>query len=175
MENYSRKLRHAFWQQRSTKNMNEQNIKSGKSFWGYGIAAVYSIFAVAMISFVAFTMTQKVELVAPDYYTKEIGYEQQIDRERQTNKLTQAMTCQLIQEGKFIKIQFPNKNAAVEGTIKLYRPSDSLLDFSVPVKPDEQGLQSFSTAKMATGAWRVKVSWETDGQEFYQEFLLHLT
>ena len=155
--------------------MNEQNINSGKSFWGYGIAAVYSVFAVLMISFVAFTMTQKIELVATDYYTKEIGYEQRINRERQTSKLAQAMTCQLSQDGKFIKIQFPNKNAAVEGTIKLYRPSDSLLDFSFPVEPDEEGLQLFSTAKMATGAWRVKVSWETNGQEFYQEFLLHLT
>ncbi len=155
--------------------MIEQNIKSGKSFWGYGIAAVYSIFAVVMISFVAFTLTQKVELVAPDYYAKEIRYEQQINRERQTNKLAQAMTCQLSQDGKFIKIQFPNKNAAVEGTIKLYRPSDSLLDFSFPVEPDEEGLQLFSTAKMARGAWRVKVSWATDGKEFYQEFLLHLT
>ena len=154
--------------------MHEQNIKSGQSFWGYGIAAVYSVFAVVMIGFVAFTMTQKVELVAPDYYTKEIGYEQQINRERQTNKLTQAMSCQLIQDGKFIKIQFPNKNAAVEGTIKLYRPSDSLMDFSVPVEPDEEGLQLFSTAKMAHGAWRVKISWASEGHEFYNEFLLHL-
>ena len=153
---------------------NEKKDNSRKSFWGYGIAAVYTIFAVATLSFVAFTMTQKIELVAPDYYTKEIGYEQQINRERQSNALIQKITCQLSQDNQYIKVQFPNKHTAVEGTIKLYRPSESLLDFNLPVEPDEEGLQLFSTAKMARGAWRVKISWAAEGREFYNEFLLHL-
>ncbi len=149
-------------------------IKNDQSLWGYGIAAVYTIFAIATITFVAFAMTQKIELVAPDYYKNEIGYEQQINRVRQTNNLIQPITCQLSQDGKYLKIQFPPRHTAVEGTIKLYRPSESMLDFTLPIDPDEDGLQLIETAKMKRGAWRVQISWAMKGREFYNEFPLQL-
>lgn len=146
----------------------------GKSLWGYGIAAVYSIFALATLGIVAFTMTQKVELVAKDYYAQEVKYEQQINRVRQTNNLNQGLTCQLSTEGKFIALQFPRKLAAIQGKIVLYRPSESALDLEFAVAPDKDDLQLISTAKLVKGFWRVKVSWAAEGSEFYNEFLLQI-
>jgi hypothetical protein len=155
----------------------QSETTSRKSLWGYGIAAIYTIFALATLSFVAFTMTQKVELVAPDYYAQEVAYERQIHRERQTNELAQELaqqvTCELSADGQFIKLQFPPQ-AAVRGTIHLYRPSESALDVQFALVPDADGTQTIPTAKLSKGLWRVKVTWSSEGREFYHEFKLQV-
>ena len=140
--------------------------KNRKSLWGYGIAAVYTAFALATLGVVAFTMTQKVELVSPDYYAKEVKYDQQINR--QANALAQAVTCTLV--GQFVKLQFPAP--AAHGTILFYRPSESALDQEFAIAPDADGSQLLSTAKLAKGVWRVKVTWSSEGRDFYHEFIV---
>ncbi len=141
-----------------------------KSLWGWGIAAVYTIFAVATLGFVAFTMRQKVELVTTDYYAKEVVYEDQINRVRQSNDLATPVICQLTADGKFVQVQFPAELQSVRGEITLYRPSESSLDMKVAAQPNKQGIQMIPTAKLAHGAWRVKINWSAEGREFYNEF-----
>jgi hypothetical protein len=152
--------------------MQEQQPR--KSLWGYGVAAVYSLFALATLSFVAFTMTQKVELVANDYYAQEVAYEKQIRREQQTKDLEKQMTCELTADHQFIHLQLPAEMKAAQGTILLYRPSESALDQELKLKLDGNGSQTISTAKLSKGAWRVKVTWSHAGREFYHEFLLQV-
>lgn len=144
--------------------------KNHKSLWGYGIAAVYTTFALATLGIVAFTMTQKVELVAQDYYAKEVKYEQQINRQRQTNGLEQQLTCALSADGQFVKLQFPAQ--AAHGTILFYRPSESALDQEFVIAPEANDAQLLPTAKLAKGVWRVKVTWSSEGHEFYNEFIV---
>jgi nitrogen fixation protein FixH len=148
--------------------------KPRKSLWGYGIAAVYTTFALATLSFVAFTMTQKVELVATDYYAQEVAYEKQIQRVRETRDLANAVTCALTADGQFIRLQMPPEMAAAQGTVLLYRPSESALDQELKLNLDDDGSQTISTAKLTKGAWRVKVTWAHAGREFYSEFLLQV-
>lgn len=148
--------------------------KPRKSLWGYGIAAVYSTFALATLAFVAFTMTQKVELVSNDYYAQEIAYEGQINRQRQTNDLEKQVTCELSADRQFIHLQMPAEMTTAQGTILLYRPSESALDQELKLSLDKSGSQAISTAKLSKGAWRVKVTWSHEGREFYNEFLLQV-
>lgn len=144
----------------------------GKSLWGYGVAAVYSAFALATLGVVAFTMTQKVELVSHDYYAKEVAYERQIARERQTNALPDPVTCGVSADGQFIQVRFPA--SAARGTILLYRPSTSDLDQEFTIAPNADGTQNVATAKLPKGRWRVKVTWSLEGREFYNEFVVNL-
>ncbi len=148
----------------------EPTKKSRQSLWGYGIAVVYTVFAVATLSFVAFTMTHKVELVSKDYYAQEVAYEKQIQRVRQTKQWTPEIACALSTDGKFIRLQMPAQTAAVQGTILLYYPADSALDRDLELALNKDGIQSIPTAKLARGLWRVKVTWSLGGREFYNEF-----
>ncbi len=148
--------------------------KPRKSLWGYGIAAVYTTFALATLSFVAFTMTQKVELVAPDYYAQEVAYEKQIQRLRQTQDEGHQITCELTADGQFIRLQMPPDMTTAQGTILLYRPSASALDREVKLNLDRNGRQMISTAQLSKGAWRVKLTWAHEGREFYREFWLQV-
>ncbi|HEX4946519.1 MAG TPA: FixH family protein [Blastocatellia bacterium] len=152
----------------------ETTNKPGKSLWGYGVTAVYTIFALATLGFVAFTMTQKVDLVAPDYYAQEIAYEGQINRLRQTQDLAQQITCTLTPDRQFIQLQMPPQTTGARGRILLYRPSSSALDWELELAPQPDGTQNIPTAKLPKGAWRVKVTWSHEGREFYNEFLLQV-
>lgn len=148
--------------------------KPRKSLWGYGIAAVYTTFALATLSFVAFTMTQKVELVATDYYAQEVAYEKQIQRVRETRDLANQVTCELTADGQSIRLQMPPDMTAAQGTVLLYRPSESALDQEMKLNLDHNGSQTISTVRLTKGAWRVKVTWSHEGREFYSEFLLQV-
>lgn len=148
--------------------------KPRKSLWGYGIAAVYTTFALATLSFVAFTMTQKVELVAPDYYAQEVAYEKQIQRLRQAQDEGHQITCELTADGQSIRLQMPPHMVAAQGTILLYRPSASALDREVKLNLERDGRQMISTAQLSKGAWRVKLTWSHEGREFYREFWLQV-
>lgn len=153
---------------------NKPENKQQKSLWGYGIAAVYTTFALATLGVVAFTMTQKVELVSSDYYTKEVKYEQQINRQRRTNALEQPVSCTVSEDGQFVRIEFPVKNAAVQGAILFYHPSESALDQEFQIHSDDKGVQLLPTAKLAKGAWHIKITWSAEGRDFYNEFTVRL-
>src|SRR5581483_9870995 len=124
--------------------MPPDNTAQRKSLWGYGIAAVYSIFALATLGVVAFSLTQKVEQV----------------------------TCQLTTDGRFIEARFPAALTDVRGTLTLYRPSDSSLDREVTLAPDAGGRQLIPADKLAKGYWRAKLHWQSGGRGYYNEYSL---
>ena len=51
--------------------------------WGTGIAAVYTVFALATTGFVTFAMSQRVDLVSSDYYAQSLRQDQRIAAEQQ--------------------------------------------------------------------------------------------
>jgi hypothetical protein len=151
---------------------NTPSVRKGKSLWGWGIAAVYTTFALSTLGFVAFTMTHRIELVAPDYYQQEIDYQQQIDRLKRSRNPQQQATCMLARDGKFIEVQFPAAIKGVQGRLHLYRPSDSRMDRSIDLAPDAENRQLIPAEKLTNGLWRIKLNWQTQGQSYFQEFTL---
>ncbi|HWQ34696.1 MAG TPA: FixH family protein [Blastocatellia bacterium] len=145
-----------------------------KSMWGWGIAIVYGLFALGTLGVVAFTMTQKIELVSPDYYAKEVAYERQIERIRQADAIEQQVACELSRDGRIIEVRLPAAMSDARGTVTFYRPSSSAMDREVPLAPDASGVQRIPTDRLAAGFWRVRLLWKSQGREYYREFTLQL-
>jgi hypothetical protein len=143
-----------------------------KSYWGWGIAAVYTAFALSTLGFVAFTMRHKVELVSKDYYAREVAYERQIQREREARAVADRVACSMTDDGRFIKLSFPAEQGKVRGTLTLYRPSDSALDREIKLDVDPSGAQLIPAGALARGRWRARLQWQAEGREFYKEFVL---
>lgn len=151
--------------------MTEKEAKSkGKSMWGWGIAAVYTVFALGTLGVVAFTMTQRIDLVSEDYYQKELKYEQQIDRARNTSDLQSQLGCVTVDGGQAIKLQFPAGMREIKGNVLLYRPSVSGIDRELEIKVGPDGAQLIPVSKLKPGLWKAKVSWSSEGREYYNEF-----
>ena len=76
--------------------------------------------------------------------------------------------------GSQIKFQFPVDLGVPQGEIHFFCPSDSKLDFRIPIKADSEYQQFISTEQLKSGLWRIKVDWQAGGQPYFKELALAL-
>lgn len=140
-----------------------------KFTWGTGILLVIIIFLIAIISFVFFSRTQKVNLVEEDYYPKELNFDTQIEKQSNTEALTEKIRFTV--SDSVIVVDFPAfvEEEMVEGTIQVYRPSDFEEDLLYTIELDSGGMQYIPTEGLLPGRYIIKVDWSFDGKEYYQE------
>ncbi|MGB0525752.1 MAG: FixH family protein [Flammeovirgaceae bacterium] len=134
-----------------------------KFHWGHGITLVIVSFMAMILYFVFDSFNYQSELVAPDYYAKEVAYQEQIE------KMKNAQHVQL--ETKYTKagllIEYPQN--AIQGKLHFFRPSDKNLDFEVVINPDSLGTQLIDPTQLAMGFWRIKAEWKHQDKSFYSE------
>ncbi|HSH17350.1 MAG TPA: FixH family protein, partial [Verrucomicrobiae bacterium] len=53
------------------------------------------------------------------------------------------------------------------GSIQIYRPSDAALDRQVEFAPDTTGAQRIDAREMVSGLWKLKITWQVGGEEFF--------
>jgi len=140
-----------------------------KFSWGTGIVIGIITFVVISVSMTVIFMTQDVSLVSDNYYEKSLTYQDEIDKQSRTNALDEQVKINF--NGEIINILFPveylNKN--ISGEIYFYRPSDSKLDFKMPLDLNEEGNQMILVKDFEKGFWRVKLSWTMNGSGYYNE------
>ncbi|HXW06760.1 MAG TPA: FixH family protein [Vicinamibacterales bacterium] len=136
--------------------------------WGVGIVAAYAAFAASTLGFVAFAMTQPVDLVSADYYALSLRHDERLRAEAGTRALGPAFVCEAGDDGRSVNLKLPVEHRTrARGTILLYRPSDSRADRVVTLLVNAEGRQRVPLA--AAGRWIVKVQWDVQDQSFYHE------
>jgi len=140
-----------------------------KISWGTGILVGIIIFVVLSVTMTVIFMTQDVSLVSNNYYEKSLVYQDEIDKQSRTKSLDEQV--QINFDGKVISILFPNEYLAQNksGEIYFYRPSNSSLDFRIPLQISEDGSQIITVERFEKGFWRLKLNWEMDGNGYYNE------
>ncbi|MCI0448887.1 MAG: FixH family protein [Chlorobi bacterium] len=138
-----------------------------KFSWGKGIILAYLLFMSGVFIMVSISMTKDIELVTQNYYDKEIKYQKQIDKINNTNRLKEQVKIDAGEAG--ILISFPKVKGQIKGEISFYRPSDSKKDFSVPVELTSNLTQSLTTESMQKGLWKIQISWNANGIDYYNE------
>jgi len=136
--------------------------------WAMGISVMYVGFALAMVGLVLFSTTQRVDLVAPNYYENEIKYENHIATVKRTQALSEKPTWRISMDR--IEFLFPVSwnDSDISGSFKFYRPSNSGADFNVTIKPLQHS-QQLSIDKLARGMWKLQITWKVKEIEFYDE------
>ena len=115
-------------------------------------------------------MQQDFHLVYEDYYDKEIKYQGEIDRMKNAQELKEGLKIEYLLKEDKIKITYPSEHKkSIKGAIYLFRPSDSSLDTSFPIKADKEGTQIISASSLKNGLWQVKVNWVFGNKEYQQE------
>ncbi len=142
--------------------------------WGTGILTGIIIFVVLSVTITVIFMTQDVSLVSNNYYEKSLVYQDEIDKQSRTKSLDEQV--QINFDGNAILILFPNEYSVKNksGEIYFYRPSDSSLDFRLPLQVREDGSQIISVKKLEKGFWRVKLNWVMDGDGYYNERAINI-
>ena len=137
--------------------------------WGYRVALLYISFAGLIIFLVTKSINEKIDLVTPDYYAQELKYNGKMESIERNNNLSTPAMIYCNEEG--IRLEFPTdfdtKN--ITGTIKVFRPSDKNMDFSVDVAPGDGNIQIIPPSDLIKGMYRVKVEYQYNNESYYTE------
>jgi hypothetical protein len=135
-------------------------------------AAIVSFFAVAILgltTFIVFASRQKMDLVRPDYYQEELGYQRQLDRMNRTHPFGSQVAVDYDAARQAILITLPPAHARPQtsGHIQFYRPSDARLDHDVRLAVNGRGLQQVDAKDLQPGLWKVRVFWKVENREYF--------
>lgn len=136
--------------------------------WPIAIAGFFIIAILFIVSFIAFAVRQREDLVSADYYEREVRYQSQLDAMNRSQPFAAQTVVTFEPARQTIVITLPTtetKNAT--GSIHLYRPSDARLDCEFPLALGADGTQRLDAKQLRDGLWKVRVKWNVNGQEFF--------
>lgn len=136
--------------------------------WGARIAALYIGFVVLIITLVSMAVSQRLDLVTPEYYAEELKFQDKINSRNAAHALKEPLQWTVSKNQ--IEIKFPDEfaNQNIEGEILFFRPSDARMDKKVAVQPVEL-VQIIPTNQFPEGYFEMQISWNAGGKSFYNE------
>ena len=137
--------------------------------WGVGITLTYLAFAGGTLGVVGYAMTQRVDLVSEDYYSRSLRQDDRMAATARADALGGRVSVALAEDRLSLDVHVPTAaSPPPTGTITWYRPSDSRDDRSVAFRPVD-GHQLVPLDGLVRGHWVVQVEWQSAGQTFYLE------
>ncbi|PJA96383.1 MAG: hypothetical protein CO129_06830 [Ignavibacteriales bacterium CG_4_9_14_3_um_filter_34_10] len=134
--------------------------------WGTGIFAVYIGFVLLILAAVIFAFTIDVDLVADNYYEKELLHQTEIDKADRASKLTQQINFSQYNDSVILRFPKIFSQNLISGTIFFSRDDNSEKDFFIPVTLDDSLSQVIPTKNLLPGLWRVKIDWRVNSTTF---------
>ncbi|WP_027138694.1 FixH family protein [Gaetbulibacter saemankumensis] len=140
--------------------------------WGTGIVLAF----IGFISFIMyFIITMNVDskynhdLVTEDYYGEELHFQQDIDKLKNAQNLSENVSYEKTDEG--LLIAFPQNIdiTKVTGHVFLYRPSNKQLDFDTKISLSKPYLL-IPDKRLVDGRWNIKIDWQYNNEAYlYKE------
>jgi nitrogen fixation protein FixH len=141
--------------------------------WGTGMAALFSLFVVFMLGLVFYSASQSFHLVERDYYSKELDYQNRIEQAERSRRDPALFIWEYDKNRKSVVFRCNWESRDVKaGEIHFYRPSDSGLDFKIPIQLNNEGMMEVSVDGLQKGLWKIKASITAAGAEYYKEDIL---
>ena len=133
--------------------------------WGTGILIFLILFLSAAFVFIVFAMRQDVNLVHEDYYEKGADYSQQMNVEARSAEFANAVQTRIEGESLFIDFDTTFTLRIDSGNVLLFRPSNSSLDFNMPIKSSESSIL-IPKSKLMPGRYILKLYWYSGGLKY---------
>lgn len=141
--------------------------------WGYKIMAVYLVFVTGIAVMVYKSSSQKIDLVTPDYYARELKYQERIDAIQRTEALPDKVTCEVKETHITILLPAAFASTEIKGHVLLYYPADKSKDIRRDFATNNRKavIEIPSSVK---GAYLLQASWIKEGLEYYYEQTIFL-
>jgi nitrogen fixation protein FixH len=137
--------------------------------WGTGMVMVLVAFISFIMYFVLTMLTNKdydQDLVVEDYYKAELHYQEEIDAEENALALKENIHV-LSKDGSwFVELPQVINLEKIKGAVRLYRPSNKLLDFEIPLTGLETNEVIIPNEKLISGRWNIMVNWTYKNKEY---------
>lgn len=137
--------------------------------WGTGMVLVLAAFISFIMYFVVTMITSKdydQDLVVEDYYKAELHYQEEIDAEENALALKENIYV-LNNNGTWVVV-LPEAIdlTEIDGAIHLYRPSNKILDFEIPLTGLKTNEIAIPNEKLISGRWNIMVNWTYQNEEY---------
>ncbi len=126
------------------------------------------------LSFVVFisilgykAMQTNFDLVAPDYYAKELKFQQIIDATKNAASIKEKVSVQYA--GGSVSIQFPDSMKGTPVSIHFYCPAEAKNDQKYTSAIGDSGRLVLETPKLKKGYYKVNMEWKGNEKEYYLE------
>lgn len=139
--------------------------------WGNKIILAFVCFIAMIFTLVYISVNTDFYLVTDNYYEQELAYEEQIQRIKNANGLSDQPTFNFNRNELLAEFTFPASisDGMKEGKITFVRASNANLDQIFPIKLNEQGIHTIELQQFAKGAWKIQLEWKSAGREFFKE------
>lgn len=137
--------------------------------WPKGIVLVFLLFASGIGFLVYKTTEKKSEMVADNYYEKELKYQQVIDGKLNAQKLSSLPRVTVHEAG--LAVRFPDEMepGLTEGNLYFYRASDRKKDVEVPISLDTAHTQYIPVNRFSNGYYQAQITWRSGETDYYSE------
>ena len=142
-----------------------------KFTWGHAAIAIPVTIVVVFTSVLIRSMSddKKTELVTDDYYAKEIQFQKQIDNTKNALVLNTNLSWESSGDSLILGLTGDYDPELVAGELTVYRPSNSSLDFVVPIDLNVDGEQFIPRNKFKAGKYQIQVRWNVENKDCYLE------
>ena len=131
--------------------------------WGVGIAIVYILFVVGMLTLVFKSRSQKIDLVTENYYQQELAYQEEIDAKQRVEDSGCMPVIQKVSNQ--YQIQIPgSKGNPIQGSLLAYCPSNKKADRLISLKPTNDGQWLLDLESLSTSQYILKLHWSKGGE-----------
>jgi nitrogen fixation protein FixH len=139
-----------------------------KFTWPMGIVLALASFMIFILSFVykaTFVSKYKHHLVSEHYYLDELNYQKEIDKLNRAANLKENISITHKDNGLLIKFPREFEASTIHGTINFQRPSNSKLDFQIPINLINNEFLIVKD-KLVEGIWNVKIDWQVGKKKY---------
>jgi len=133
--------------------------------WGVRVSILYIGFALFIIVMVWRSFGENIDLVADDYYNRELEYNDQMEKTNRAIELTDKLNWKIVDTD--LILEFPGLTDG--GTILFQRPSDAQYDRSFSLSSNPDSLLIIPLGEFTKGMYRLKADWSMAGISYYNE------
>lgn len=143
--------------------------------WGTAIVIAFGLF-ISFILFFVFKVQSNPEydneLVAEDYYKREKFVQENIEKQKNANKLKDKVQIKKTEQG--VTITFPREFTPenIKGTIFLYRPSNKKIDKEIDIVLTES-IFVIPKNKLVGGRWDISVDWSYKNENYLNKEVIY--
>lgn len=136
--------------------------------WGVGVVIAFVAFITFILSFVYLMFTDEkyeYDLVVEEYYKQEVGFQEELNAERDANALAQNVVITSSRDGVLVRFPVEEGTLKIDGLISFYRPSSKGLDFTREILIEDREM-FIPREFLVQGRWDISVRWSYDGEDY---------
>ncbi|RYD58301.1 MAG: hypothetical protein EOP56_05095 [Sphingobacteriales bacterium] len=141
--------------------------------WGTRIAFLYGGFVVLIATLVIGSMRQNYDLVSKDYYQQELEYQKTIDAGKNQAALSSPVYVQANESNVVLKFPTEFTGKSLSGKVYFYSPVNATLDKSFDIAVSANSMY-VSRNELSKASYKIKINWQADGKDYYQESAINL-